>query len=83
MMLLLHRAPLTMSCPYPPQAGDELNKTAKDFHALNTQLKEELPRFNTLVCDIFRECVSQFTELYRNYYHESYKFILPMMQVTI
>ncbi|XP_067935814.1 dynamin-binding protein-like [Watersipora subatra] len=61
---------------------EDLEKARKDFEALNVQLKEELPKFNALVYDIFRDAISQFTSLYQAYYRESYGSVLPILQVS-
>lgn len=65
------------------QVREELDMAKKNFHALNTQLKEELPRFNNLVYDILRDSVGQFIRLYRVYHEESFGYILPIMQVIV
>ncbi|KAF6025863.1 DNMBP [Bugula neritina] len=63
-------------------AAGELDITKRDFYALNDQLKEELPKFNHLVYYLFRDCVSEFTRLYRIYSQESYGFIFPSIEKT-
>ena len=49
---------------------------------MNDQLKEELPKFNSLVYDIFRDCINEFVRIWRVYLDESYKLSLPVLEVV-
>ncbi|KAF6018491.1 ARHGEF37 [Bugula neritina] len=66
-----------------PTDQRELKETKKNFDALSGQLKLELPRFNSLAKNLFRDCVCEFTRHFKIYCEESYSFTLPIQGLPV
>lgn len=61
---------------------EEVQAAKNDYEALNSQLKDELPRFNALVYDVFKDSVITFIQKYHRYQSDSLQLLYPLLQVS-